>query len=613
MLVKHRSRGISIKSIIALLLAIGFGFVIIADPVFAQVNLDTVGETSGLTDQGLPELIGRIIRILLGLMGVVFLGLMLYAGVLWMTAGGDGTKVDKAKQTIIRAVIGLIITLSALAITNFIFNSLEGAGLFGDSGSGTAPGAPPFSHSLGNGGIRDHYPDRNAIDVPRNTKVIVTFKSAMDIEKFINGYNNAGTPLDITDDENLNNGALNDNFIRIYPTAEGESARFTEDDTVVSFTDDLKTFSFIVPLMGSSSEDTQYTVELSDRLLTATGDDVIVDGGYEWSFTVGTEIDLTPPHIVDSIPLAGRQYARNIIVQVNFNEAIDPVSASGFFESGNADADFNHIRVTGDLSGDVSGQYEISNGYRTVTFITSDACGTNSCGETLFCLPASEDLRVNVHAATPGSNPPQVEFYPYDGVADVAGNALDGNNDGTAGDDYAWDFHTNNAIELRGPIISFISPYLLSEEVALDQPVEIVFDDILMANTATSENIQFLPNPLHELWFNTRLSTVEVESQSVTQVSIPHGILLESTEEQNYLYNIQVNQGIRNQYQNCYNPASGPSITGGVCTPTDRNQYQNCYNPASGPPITGGVCTPTDLQPYCCNGELSSTSCIPSS
>jgi hypothetical protein len=45
---------------------------------------------------------------------------MIYAGILWMTAQGNEQQVSKAKNLLINATIGLIITLAAYAITSFI-------------------------------------------------------------------------------------------------------------------------------------------------------------------------------------------------------------------------------------------------------------------------------------------------------------------------------------------------------------------------------------------------------------------------------------------------------------------------------------------------------------
>jgi len=65
-----------------------------------------------------PDLIiGRVVGALLAFVGVAFFILIFLGGFTWMTAQGNDEKVEKAKQMIIAAVFGLIIVLSAYAIT----------------------------------------------------------------------------------------------------------------------------------------------------------------------------------------------------------------------------------------------------------------------------------------------------------------------------------------------------------------------------------------------------------------------------------------------------------------------------------------------------------------
>jgi len=47
-----------------------------------------------------------------------------YAGLMWMTAGGNEDRIKKARQILIAAIIGLVIVLSAYAITQFIGGAL---------------------------------------------------------------------------------------------------------------------------------------------------------------------------------------------------------------------------------------------------------------------------------------------------------------------------------------------------------------------------------------------------------------------------------------------------------------------------------------------------------
>jgi hypothetical protein len=69
-------------------------------------------------------IVADVIQVFLSLLSMIFIILILYAGFNWMTAGGDEQKVTKAKDTIYRAVIGLLVTVSAFVITYFVFNAL---------------------------------------------------------------------------------------------------------------------------------------------------------------------------------------------------------------------------------------------------------------------------------------------------------------------------------------------------------------------------------------------------------------------------------------------------------------------------------------------------------
>ena len=87
-----------------------------------------LGDEAGFNiDQGLGDVVGLVIQAFLGLLGIIFLILIIFAGYNWMTAGGEEEKVRKAKSTISRAVIGLIIIVAAYAITYFVFAYLPGA------------------------------------------------------------------------------------------------------------------------------------------------------------------------------------------------------------------------------------------------------------------------------------------------------------------------------------------------------------------------------------------------------------------------------------------------------------------------------------------------------
>ncbi len=81
------------------------------------------GENIGVTGD-LPTAISTVIKAVLSLVGTIFLVLTIYAGIMWMTAAGDEEKVTKATSIIRMAVIGLVIVMSAYAITYFVTSKL---------------------------------------------------------------------------------------------------------------------------------------------------------------------------------------------------------------------------------------------------------------------------------------------------------------------------------------------------------------------------------------------------------------------------------------------------------------------------------------------------------
>ncbi len=84
----------------------------------AQVGYGTTKATP------LATLIGRLISTLLSLTGIIFLVLMVYGGVMYMTASGDKDRVQKAKRIITQSLIGLIIVVAAYALTNTVVSAL---------------------------------------------------------------------------------------------------------------------------------------------------------------------------------------------------------------------------------------------------------------------------------------------------------------------------------------------------------------------------------------------------------------------------------------------------------------------------------------------------------
>jgi len=120
------------KKLKSILFLIIFVIILVAPYfVFADSALDAlkkVGTNSGYNpstnEYSAADYVGSIVNVLFSILGIIFTVLMLYGGYNWMIAAGDNAKVETAKDTIKRAVIGLIIVAGAYAIGQFVVSAL---------------------------------------------------------------------------------------------------------------------------------------------------------------------------------------------------------------------------------------------------------------------------------------------------------------------------------------------------------------------------------------------------------------------------------------------------------------------------------------------------------
>ena len=103
-----------------------FPLKVLANPSTLEGLEKTGDAVPGINNGDLPTMIGVIVGALLSFVGVLFLILMIYGGVMWMTARGNEQQVEKARSLIIAAIIGIIIVLAAYAITMFIGSIVTG-------------------------------------------------------------------------------------------------------------------------------------------------------------------------------------------------------------------------------------------------------------------------------------------------------------------------------------------------------------------------------------------------------------------------------------------------------------------------------------------------------
>ena len=581
-----------------------------------SLGLETFGRTTILSGENLIVIVVRIINAALGLLGIITVGLILYAGYLIMTAGGDEQKVAEGKLFLRNAVIGLAIILSAFAIVQFVLSRLGAAtgiqSFLGGRGRQTTIGDFSNSGALGES-IRDHYPFRNETGVRRNTRIAVTFAEPIRAESFIantNGNEVIGDCLD-TGTAPLNWAIdcdqLNTDVVRIHPT-DDESAVIPAAVLAVPGGPNGEIAAVVfrpLDLLGSDTEEISYTVELTEEIRRADGESSIfssdLDGRYIWEFETATTIDTEPPTVESVYPAPNDTVARNSIIQINFSEAVDPSVVQGSIGAGSS---FSQI-VFGNAA--VAGEWRVTNAYQTAEFVSNDPCGQNSCGEEMYCLPVDPDVLILLRTARLISAD-SFESVPLTGVADMAGNALDGDGDGipdgkpdvpldqhiAAGgedtpDNYAWDFVIENTIDRTAPYVRTVSPGIDAEDTPVDADVSIAFSNRMWG--ATFSGIAIVPHePGDEpipFWERARME--QSPDGLMTTAHLDHREFLDGLDEEgnslSSFYFPTVSSTVKNVTQNCLYPGRGPA----PIDPTCIYEEDIDGNPLPG---TGANCAP---------------------
>ena len=126
-----------VSVILASLLAlpvIAFGVTTLtADSASAQLDLESgINSAKGTgTPDNVTEddgLIKKVVNLLLWAIGIISVIMIIIGGIRYATSNGDSNQVTAAKNTIMYAVIGLVIAIFAYAIVNFVLFQTAGIG-----------------------------------------------------------------------------------------------------------------------------------------------------------------------------------------------------------------------------------------------------------------------------------------------------------------------------------------------------------------------------------------------------------------------------------------------------------------------------------------------------
>jgi len=648
-------------------------------------GLQVIEQPLGLPSTDIRTIIANIIRAALGLLGIIVVVLMIYAGYLWMTAGGNEEQIAQAKKVLRNAVIGLVVILSAYAIVAFIFRML---GVSNGSGQGGPVGSAPAVHNFsGSGGlgqiVKDHYPMRNQTDIPRNTKIIISFFVPVKIETFAvsSTNNNAGpgscgnigpnmnwetdcSKMKIGSDEIRISKVINQNgvvtlepitgaaLIAATSTVSGRSGYFTI--VIRPYDQPGKK-----PGLGSDTENVTYLVHLGSSLLK---DDPANDNPplfqstrvgnnyYEWNFTCNTKIDRTPPYVKDVFPGVSAQETKDSVIQIEFNEALDPSGIQGDFTSTTVSGTHyytlqgNNVYLKSDHSSLPLGTMNLTNGFTVLEFTPSFACAANACGDPKFCLPVcdnggacdvvtqnwrGEDIKGDkfqmLLKAGVAFNVNSFEAIPFSGVMDAAGNALDGNRDlrvqissntdtlpvfedWKKPDNYWWNFTLKDELDLISPYLNEVYPDLGAANTPTSAPLGMIFSKRMRVDPLYKITIDENPTPaargdntpiwkVPRVYFHSVTTTVEIE----------HGLFLDGIKQ---YYYPSVPSAVQDVHFNCFYAGMGPKVKSPASADynlgrqnslncTGIGDGSNCCNvtsSAENPAVTG--------QDYCCFGAV---------
>lgn len=300
------------KRIVVFFIVIGFlALFLKTNTSFAQgdFGIEEVGvgiDNSLASGEDVRIVAGRFIQFALGFLGVLAVLLIMYAGFVWMTSGGDEEKIRKAKGILKSSVIGLIIVLSSWGLTTFILSRVKGLLGPGQGSQGYNQDRPSFgdsgSSAIGACSVESIYPSDGQKDVPRNTSILITFMEAADLSNACVDSMGATCSCD-----NASCSTINPKIFRLFKKSllDACSSSSCPDinsnvtDVKLTFTSDKKTL-ILAPAnyLGSGTEHIPYTFKVDGNLKKENGADMFQGcnvNKLEVSFEVSNILDLSPP------------------------------------------------------------------------------------------------------------------------------------------------------------------------------------------------------------------------------------------------------------------------------------------------------------------------------
>jgi hypothetical protein len=90
-----------------------------------DITGDSTNCSTGATPESINQKIANVINILSVIVGIVAVVMIIVGGLRYITSGGSQDKVSGAKNTILYALIGLVIVALAQVIVHFVINRVS--------------------------------------------------------------------------------------------------------------------------------------------------------------------------------------------------------------------------------------------------------------------------------------------------------------------------------------------------------------------------------------------------------------------------------------------------------------------------------------------------------
>ncbi len=126
-----------LNMVAAVLTVVGLGAIATVSPANAATiycpdgTVSTTGDLSGCANisggnntNDLMTTLNTVINVIVGMVGFVAVVMIIMGGISFATSQGDAGKTTKARNTILYGVVGLVVSLLAFAVVNFVLTNL---------------------------------------------------------------------------------------------------------------------------------------------------------------------------------------------------------------------------------------------------------------------------------------------------------------------------------------------------------------------------------------------------------------------------------------------------------------------------------------------------------